>query len=162
MSVRIELTPDEFLTAAIVGVRRQVMNLRDGRKDAHGANPADGWTLHVEGACGEAAVAKLLNLWWSGNLGRLRAADVGRLQVRTAWRANSSLIIHESDPDDDCFVLVTGRAPAFTVIGWIHGRDAKQPEWWGDPAGGRAAYFVPANVLAPIETWGMTRDDVPA
>ncbi len=96
------------------------------------------------------AVAKATGRYWSGSLGNLRADDVGEIQVRTTSRPENRLIIHEADQDEKYFVLVTGRAPQFRIVGWIMARDAKREEWWQDPAGGRAAYFVPQSALRPI------------
>ena len=130
---------------------RQVMNLTDGRTDAHGAAPdASGWGLHIVGACGEMAVAKLLNKYWNGALGNLKADDVSMVQVRTRTKHTYDLIVHPSDPDDKMFVLVTGLPPKFRVHGWIVGGFAKTDKYWKDPAGGRPAFFVPKSDLAPM------------
>lgn len=147
----VTLTASELTTAAMIGVRRQVQNLVRGRQDAHGRGPEDGWTPHIEGACGEMAVAKWMGLYWSGNMGELAADDVGGLQVRTASAVDSRLIVHPSDPDDRVFVLVTGRAPNFVLQGWLMGRDAKDPAFWVDPGTGRPAFFVPLVRLMAIE-----------
>lgn len=146
--VHISLTGSEFMQAAMVGVMRQIQNRRAGRQDAHGCDPENGWSPHIEGACGEFAVAKVLGLFWSGNLGRLTADDVGELQVRTRSRHDYDLIVHPDDPDKRAFVLVTGRAPDFRIWGWISGQDAKRPEWWGEKGQpGRPAFFVPQSAL---------------
>lgn len=150
MTIRVSLTPAEMMQAALVGVMRQVSNLRDGRKDAHGFD-GDGWSVHVEGAAGELAVAKALDKFWSGNQGNLKADDVGTLQVRTRSRPGYELVVHDRDPDERPFVLARGRAPHFEIVGWLMGREAKRPEFWKDPAGGRPAYFVPDAALRPIE-----------
>jgi hypothetical protein len=149
-SLLVELTPAELLLASTVGCMRQVANLRDGRRDAHGAQRESGWQLHVEGACGELAVAKALGLFWSGSIGNLRAADVGEVQVRTRSRDDYDLIVHPSDPDGAAFVLVVGTAPRFKLVGWLPGREAKHQRHWLDPAGGRPAFFVKQSWLYPM------------
>lgn len=148
--IEVTLSPDELMFAALVGIRRQVHNLFAGRQDKHGAPRDKGWQIHVEGAAGERAVAKAKGAYWDGNLGDLGADDVGRVQVRTRSNHDFDLIIHKDDPDDRAFILVTGIAPTYSLRGWIYGRDAKQQEWWQDPAGGRPAYFVPQSALRPI------------
>ena len=148
----IRLSWSEVITAAMVGVFRQVTNLRDGRADAYGASDDRGWQLHIEGCCGEMAFAKLSGLYWSGSLGNLGADDVHLYQVRTTSRDDGRLIVHPGDPDDRVFVLVTGRAPTFRVRGWVRGIDAKNREWWHDPSNGRPAFFVPQSALRSIET----------
>jgi len=149
--VEVTLDPHEFLYAAMVGVTRQIGNLRGRRQNRYGAEHEDPWRLHIEGACGEMAVARHLGRYWSGALGNLKAADIGiGVQVRTRSQPDYDLILHPEDPDDDAFVLVTGCAPRFTLRGWIYGRDGKDDRWWQDPAGGRPAYFVPQSVLRPM------------
>jgi hypothetical protein len=153
MSADVKLTFDEFFHAALVGVTRQIDNLRNRRVNRYGATDDEAWRLHIEGAAGEMAVAKYIGKFWSGNLGNLRAADVGdHLQVRTRAGGYTSLILHPSDPDDDIFVLVMGRAPSFCLQGWLRGGQGKHQSYWRDPAGGRPAFFVPLDVLEPIAT----------
>jgi hypothetical protein len=150
--VRVVLTPPEMTLALLVGGFRQVTNLRDGRRDRYGASPERGWQCHIEGAAGELAVAKWLNLYWSGQLGRLWAPDVGRLEVRTRSRDDYELLVHPDDPAAAVFVLVVGRMPTFRLVGWIRGAEATRRGRWDDPAGGRPAYFVPQAALAPLAT----------
>lgn len=151
--MQIALTPAEIVQAALVGVMRQAANLRDGRRDANNAPLILGWQFHVEGALGECAVAKALGLYWPG-MGRLRHADVGTLQVRTAASATDRLILHPGDDDAAVFIHVTGINGSYTLHGWLYGRDGKRREWWADPRGGRPAFFVPVTALQPIETLG--------
>lgn len=146
----VTLSWTEVMTAAQVGVMRQVQNLREGRRHRFGAKDEDGWGMHIEGAAGELVVAKALGLYWPG-VGRLRAADVGELQVRTRSLPTYDLIVHPDDDDDAPCVLVTGRVPTFEVRGWLLGKDAKQPRYWKDPAGGRPAFFVPQPALHPMD-----------
>lgn len=149
------LTPTELEIAAAIGCKRQVENLFKYRKDAYGAGDRmldRGWEDHIQGAAGEMAVAKWAGRYWSGNLGDLKADDVGGAQVRTRSRHDYELIIHPDDHDDRAFILVTGRAPRFVLRGWIMGRDGKHSLWWRDPAKGRPAYFVPHRVLRPMAT----------
>jgi hypothetical protein len=107
--------------------------------------------LDIEGAAGEMAVAKLANIYWNGNMGNLKAADVGRLQVRTRSRDYYDLILHPTDPDDSAFILVVGKAPRFRIVGWIVARDGKLQKWWKDPAGNRPAFFVPQSELIQFD-----------
>lgn len=151
--IDVRLTQFEMELAAIVGCRRQIENLYKNRPDAYGADVEKGWQSHVEGAAGEMAVAKLANKFWSGSMGDLKADDVGRAQVRTRSRHDYELILHPRDADDRAFILVTGLAPTFTIRGWIFAREGKRQEYWRDPAGGRAAFFVPQSALRPIRKY---------
>jgi hypothetical protein len=139
------------MMAVEVGCRRQLQAIREGRHDLYGYDGDEGWSLHIEGAAGELAVAKALDRYWSGSVNTYRAgADVGQLQVRTRSQPNYDLLIRDRDDDDAVFVLVTGRVPSFAVRGWLLGRDGKRPEWRREHGGRPPAYFVPQAHLRPI------------
>lgn len=151
MKQDVTLSGYEMLLAGQAGVMRQVEAIRRGRKDAYGFK-GDAWGVHIEGAGGELAVAKLVGAYWNAcvrNPDEL-PGDVGNYEVRTPSRPNSRLIVHPQDPDDRPFVLVTGTMPNYTIHGYILGSDAKQQQWWEDPVGGRPAYFVPQSALLPM------------
>lgn len=146
--------------AAGVGLERQLRALTDKRPDRHGFVPKEeaGWCLHIEGACGEAAVAKALNRFWDGSVDSFKSGgDVGGIQVRTRSRHDYELIVRADDRDTDVFVLVTGRAPTFRVVGYILGRDAKRPEFLQRHGNRPGAYFVPYSVLTPFVKRERTR-----
>lgn len=149
----ITLTAHEMLLASDVGRMRQISSLRRGLADAHGYSGDDGWTAHIEGACGELVVAKLLGLYWDGSVNTFqRGGDVADLQVRTRSKHYYELIVRPNDKDDARFILVTGIAPVYRVRGWILGRDAKRPEWSQTHGGRPAAFFVPHGSLQGFET----------
>lgn len=134
--------------AALVGVHRQLDNIAARRQGRNGEKGEHDWQLHIEGAMGEAVIAKWLNLYWSGSVGDLGSADVGKYQVRTTSYANGSLILHPWDLDDAIYFLVVGKNGAYSVPGFVRGRDGKRKEFWRDPTNsGRAAYFVPRSAL---------------
>ena len=147
----VTLTWPELQIAAMIGVQRHVMNLKEDWKDFTN-KPADrNWQNHVEGAAGEMAVAKAFGFYWSGSVGDRKAKDVGGLQVRTRSRTDYDLILHDHDNDGDRFVLVVGLAPRFSLVGWIYGHEGKKREYWKDPARERPAYFVPQAVLHSMD-----------
>jgi len=151
---KVTLTWSEVMQAAMVGVMRRVTDLRDKRRGAYNiAEDAPVWDIDIEGACGEMAAAKVLNVFWSGAHGQLRVADVGgRFQVRTRSKLTYELPLHPEDADDAVFVLVLGRAPHYNVKGWMYARDGKLPEYWDDPSGqNRPAFFVPRKLLLPLD-----------
>jgi hypothetical protein len=143
--MKIKLSYDEILQGAIVGTLRQLENLRDNRKSAHGCGTANDWQLHIEGALGELALAKHLGWYWSKGI--FRGDDVHNFQVRTRSKHYYDLILHPDDPDDKNFYLVTGVNGEYRIRGWIKGIDGKQDKHWKDPAGGRPAFFVPVSEL---------------
>ncbi len=150
--VTIVLTEEELVEGGTIGVRRQAENIRRNRPDAYGCKPEVGWQVHVEGALAERSVAKLLGAVWTGNLGDLKASDVGRYQVRSTSHPNGRLIIHDRDADDDVFILITGLNGTYHAHGWIMGNTGKRENWRDDPTSGkgRPAYFVPRTALQPM------------
>lgn len=149
--IRVILTPAELLVAATVGVARHIQALKERRPDRHGARCDDGWSLHIEGAAGEMAAARAMGRYWDAPVGTYRVGgDIGELQVRTRSDPSYELLIRPNDRDSDVFVLVTGRAPYFTVHGWITGADAKQAQWVKTHGGRPPAYFVPHAALRPL------------
>lgn len=147
----VHLTPAEIMMAATIGIMRQATNIRDDRKDRYGASEKNGWQLHVEGALGEAAVAKGLNIFWNGSIGTFKAPDVADLQVRSTTWSSGSLIIHKADSSKEIFILVTGVNGSYVLRGWMYGADAKNEKYWKDPKKeNRFAYFVPQSDLEPM------------
>lgn len=148
----ITLTPQEAQYAAMVGIQRHIEALRAARPDRYGANTDDGWTLHIEGAAGELAVAKHLGVYWAAPVNTYSTGgDVGALQVRTRSRHDYDLIVRPKDRDTDRFILVTGRTPHFRLHGWITGAEAKQDRYLQTHGGREPAWFVPAANLHPME-----------
>ena len=148
----IELTAAEVLLAATVGLHRHVAAIRRGLPDRHGHDGA-GWNLHIEGACGEMAVAKALNVFWTGSINAFKnGGDVGHLQVRTRSRDFYDLPVRPDDKQTDVFVLVTGLAPRFEIRGWILGAEARRDDWQQTYGDRPAAWFVPQSALNPIAT----------
>jgi hypothetical protein len=147
--VQIVLSWFEVYRAAECGAMRQIEALKRGRPHRYGTPPQDEWGVHVEACGAEMAVAKAYNLYWEpvARSPEKLAGDVADLQVRSTWRDNGRLILHDpKDANDAVFVLVTGRLPTFTVRGWITGANGKQQRYW-DEGDGRPAYFVPQSAL---------------
>lgn len=139
-SVVISLTESEILYAGYIAIARHAQNVTLKRVEAYGAS-GNSIDPHVIGAIGECAVAKYLNRFWSGSIGDITASDVGRVQVRASRHKDPSLILHDRDADDDCFILVSVDGNKATLHGWLYGREGKLPEYWRTDTG-RPAYFV--------------------
>lgn len=147
----VTLTRYELDMAANVGVRRHVSAVTSGRKPTHGIDPSDGWRAHIEGACGELAVAKYLGKYWDGSVDTFRSMpDLGDIEIRTRSKDYYELIIREDDEPSKVYVLVTGIAPHYQVRGWIRGADARRDEWLQTHGGRPPAWFVPHEALTPI------------
>jgi hypothetical protein len=150
--MKVTLSNSELYLAAQIGIARQMEAMRQGKPDCHGFDGIEGWTVHIEGACGEMAVAKVLGIFWNGSLNTFKTeADVLDLEVRTRSKDYYELLVRENDNDDAIFILVTGRAPNFNVVGWLKGKEAKQSRWRKTHGGRPPAYFVPHKELAPID-----------
>lgn len=151
MAIAITLDWKEMILAAHAGVLRQVENVKKRQRPKYGAGNQNDWQLHIEGCLGEYAAAKILGVFPTA-FGKYGESDLyGHLEVRTRSQPWHSLILHDDDPDDAIFILITGVNGTYTMEGWIVCKDGRKPEYWKDPAGGRPAYFVPTEALNPIE-----------
>ena len=150
--IKIDLTPAEMYMAASIGVARHIAACVKHSANAHGADNEHGWQYHIEGACGELAVAKALDIAWSPTINTYKSAgDVGLLEVRTRSRHDYELVVRENDKDAT-FILVTGVAPHLIVRGWINAKDARMPEWFVSHANRPPQFYVPHAALFDLET----------
>jgi len=155
----ITLNDNELYAAGMVGVRRRVESIKR-RLSGTTAPNASGkfrsevpWDSEIEGVAGEVAVAKALQLYWGFDVNTFKDPDVGPYQVRTTDSIKKSMIMRPKDSSEEIYILVAGRTPKFTVIGWIYGFDAKRDEYWGiRGSGGDPAWWIPVAHLHPIET----------
>lgn len=148
--MEIELEWYEYAMASEIGRLMQLSSIRQGLPDNYGFS-GSGWNEHIEGACGELAVAKALNIYWAGGIDTFSKPDIGaNLQVRTRSKDNYDLIVRPKDSDEDIFILVTGKCPKYRIRGFVKGADAKQPQWLQDYGGRPPAYFIPPNHLRPL------------
>jgi len=150
MSYTVNLNWHEAAMASHVGWMRQLSAIKSGLVDRHGYD-GEGWSEHIEGACGELAVAKLLGVFWDGSVNTWKANDLPGIQVRTRSKHGYDLLLRDDDADEARWVLVTGRCPAYVVHGWISGADAKRPEYLQAYGGRPPAFFVPSSRLRPID-----------
>ena len=153
-SVAIQLTPAEIFQGAVAGVMRQTQNIQRQNHGAHGVSDQNDWQLHIEGCLSEFAVAKYLNVFWSGKLGIYTPGDVGSIEVRSSQKYENSLIVRKGDLDQAKFVFLTGVNGSYLIHGWITGSEAKQDRYLRSPNNREPAYFVPKNKLQKIETLG--------
>lgn len=150
--MEVRLTVSEIAQAAQVGMMRQLSSLKRNLSPAHGIRPEQAWGSHIEGACGEMALAKALGVFWSGTVDQFKrpGGDVLDLEVRTRSRHDYDLLVRQDDRDEAVFVLLTGVAPVYVVRGWMRGSDCKQFEFMREHGGRECAYFVPQSRLNPM------------
>jgi len=145
------LSHPEIYIAAQVGIMRNVAScqrdLPPVGRSAEAHNDAQ-WSMDINGAHAELAVAKAYNVYWNPSVRIGKATDVGRVQVRSTSRANGRLIKRPNDSDDDIFLLVHCKRPKFQLIGWLYGREAKVERFYkpADQSGGEA-WWVDADSL---------------
>ena len=149
----------DLLLAAQVGVHRQVCGLALGRQHTYGArDDGDQWRRHIQGACGELVVARLLGVEWTGARATCQSGgtDVGGLEVRTLTDHAWDLIVRAKDPDDALVVLVTGEAPVFRVQGFTQAGWARRTYRPQVLASGRPGVtLVPQADLWPMRSMGL-------
>lgn len=149
----VELGRTEVLHGALAGITRRCKSIGWASTDYvnGGMEP---WDRDIEAACAEVAVAKALGWYYDYSVGRYcgQGGDVLDLQVRWTKYPDGRLVIRTRDDDNATYVLVTGAAPAFTIVGWITGADAKVAEWLSDPGGrGLECWMVPQSALRPLQ-----------
>lgn len=145
----VRLNKYEMMMGALIGAQRQIESLVDGRVGAYGQSGKNQWEIHVQGALAEMAFAKFANEFWRGTVNTFSLPDCGK-NVQIRWRSEPdyALIIRERDNDDHFYVLVTGSAPEFTIVGYIKGSAGKVNKDWIQTYGNRPpAYFVPQSAL---------------
>jgi len=142
----IVLDASEMLLAANAGIMRRIENIKKGAKQPYIYDGNVSWQIDIEGAMGEFALAKHLNVFWHGK-GKMRGWDVGTCDARTTRHLNGHLIIHPQDHDDKIVWLMTGQNGEYIVRGFIKAGDAKQEKYWKKPFEGSPAFYVPQTDL---------------
>jgi hypothetical protein len=139
------------------GMRRQQVNEARGLRGRNGGawkgNKA--LDIHLLGAAGEMAVASHLGMkdfLYKETQAKKGSDDLPGIDIKTRSKHSYDLIVQRNENPDKKFVLVTIQNKVTLIHGWCYGRNAMKEKFWADPAGGRAAYFVPQSFLNPIET----------
>lgn len=158
MSIDIVLSRHEYEIAAYIGSQRQEEAVRMGLKDQHGLefggkNPL---RCHIEGAAGELACSRALNVYWTPSVNTFKAPDLlDMLQIKTRGEHRYDLLVRPHDADDQLFVLVTHESQdpgdlLYRIHGYLSGAEAKKSKFMKTYGGRAPAYFVPKPELRPI------------
>jgi hypothetical protein len=150
--IHVSLTATELLHAATTGAQRRIESIGWQSTDYvdGGLSP---WDRDIEAACAELATARALGRYYDFSTGRFCGAgsDVPGAQVRWTHRPEGRLILRPRDAEDEYYVLVTGTAPSYVVVGWIQGANAKVAEYEIDPGGRKLpCWMVPQGALTPL------------
>jgi hypothetical protein len=153
--IRVSLSREEIELASNIGRERDRVHKLAGTHDGKVCN--DGVQIHIDGAIAEYAVAKALNLEWTGKLysasewGKIRRSnkdkDVGGFGVRASRHPSGRLILHPWDDDSTPFILVILFENEAVLKGWVYAKDGKKDEYWLDVGYGRPAYYVDSKAL---------------
>lgn len=144
--VVVQLAWHELYVCATVAAVRMIGNMQRRVRAKHGAPDVDGrYELDFFGCCGELALSKHTNLFWSGAIPDITIPDVGYcMDSRAGSKAHFCLVLHPDDVDDRPYVLTLVHAlPRVTLAGWMFARDGKQQRHWRAERPGSPSFFVP-------------------
>jgi hypothetical protein len=124
---------------------------------AHKFQPEDELAVNTMGYAAETAAARATGLsgphrevLHKGYRHDEKRPDIGtRTDVKATPHHDGHLVLHKGDKREFVFLLVTGKGPEFTVVGWMEGRDAMVPRYWRT-SGRLAAWWVPQSSLHPL------------
>ena len=160
-SVRVTLTEEQ---------RRAVWQAaRDTRDEVtargtpgHFAPNGDRMLNDVRAYGAEVAASVVRCVPWNGaRLSKRYAGDLrDGSEVRSTPYLHGRLLICHADHDERPYILVTGRAPTYTVRGWMRGREARCEEYWWPNAPQRPCWAVPQSALLDIRTLGTVINGV--
>jgi hypothetical protein len=150
--MEIVLTPQEMMTAALVGVRRQISAMANGRSHwgVLESSETAAFDNHIIGAMAEFAVAKVFNLFWSDNVGSVNGRDVGgkiEVRCRRIGGVGLDLAMRPHDKPQMPYLLVHAAMPRFVLVGWIFGHDAHELGSINEATGLR---YVSPDDLRPV------------
>lgn len=134
----------------MVGIQRQIEDIKWGNHGKYGAQNHFAWQRHIEGALTECAMAKYLNVYW--NKARWDQPDVGEIDVRASSKPDGELIIRPNDNPKKKYYLLIGINGKYEIKGWLYGEQAMQTQFWTAKDTGRPpAWFVPQEYLTSLD-----------
>ena len=158
----VKLTQRELMLGSIVGLQRQVecqASSKNGNRSIseyqkrYGNPGVKGlWNNAIEGALGELALAKHLNVYHTG-IGGYNYVDVGEFyEVRTRPEVYQQLFVKKKDNPDKYYVLVQGAYGEYKIRGWICGKEVfSTPSWYHSNGGNTSEQFwVPLEKMHHI------------
>ena len=144
--IKIELSMAEIQIASMVGIQRQIEDIKNKKQSFKGESQASAWQRHIEGSLSECALAKHFNVYWSKRPYPL--PDVYEYEVRSTPYMSGVMPIIPEDSDDRKYFLLTGINGSYIIRGWLYGKDCKRQEWWRELQPGRPPCFcVPQSAL---------------
>ena len=145
--MKIRLEGAEVALARHLAAHRYKSN-RAGKIGDQQVGKQDEAFIDLNGVGGELAVAKALNVWPDLSISpRKGGADLVsngcRIDVKTTHYPDGKLLaVTSKDPGDvDVFILVTGRIPEYTIVGWCWAHELINPDRIGDLGHGPTYYL---------------------
>ena len=146
--MNVSLTPEEMLSAVIVGARRMIVSATANLKNSAGCGRK--WDDEIEGAMAEAALARETGNFFDPRVGRYNSKDVGEYHVRQTSLPDGCLIIRDKDPDGK-YVLIVGSLGEYKIAGCIESVKARDMSQYRRAPNGRPpAWLIPQQELAPL------------
>lgn len=146
------LTPAELLIARQVGLMRALTHRNDPKQSRE-----DGIHIHQEGVAGELAFAKAVNCYpHLDPTFRPLAHDCTlrdlRVDVKTMSRHDSRMLVPTSHERSavEVYVLLTGRAPHFQIVGAALPPDVFRAEYLAELKEDNPTYAVPQDTLTSV------------
>jgi len=149
--ILVTLTPKQIKQIIKIAKRRNAEQRKHFQKDGLVATEKTSVGADIEGAIGEAAVAKCFELKWDGSFKqhsnwlkwRHEGHDVCGLEVKTTKYKGGRLLIQSWNRDDAPYVLATVPSDLpdaiknqkniqVELVGWCIGKEAKDETWWMD------------------------------
>lgn len=146
MAETVEMTLFELALAAQVGIRRRLNSMRRQTIIVGNPNERFRWHTDIEAAIAEMAYAKFSGQYWDGSVNTFMVPDVGQVYVRHTEHDGGCLVLRPGKDDPSkLYVLVTGKAPTYTIRGMIQGADGMVDAYLR--GGEFPAWFVPQAAL---------------
>ena len=143
---KIALSTAEIQIASMVGIQRQIEDIKWNNHEKMGEKKEKAWQRHIEGALAECALAKYLGFYW--NKRPHNEPDVGDVDVRVTHWMSGNLRMDDKDKDDRRYYLLTGLNGEYIIRGWLLGKDGKQQRYWGTKDPDRPpCYWIPQSEL---------------
>lgn len=159
MSIFVTLNAEQIAFADRMANRRNAHAISVGAKHRNGMPDAMGLKAHILGMRTEFAGALGMETkdWncFHEHVSKEIPDLAGFIDVKGVRSFEHRLIIKKAEGQRNwAYLLVSAEShPRYELIKWCWGFEAMRPEFWMDPVGGRAAYFVSHSVsfMRPAE-----------
>jgi hypothetical protein len=151
--MKVSMSLREFATAVTQALMRNVYsklhNMKD--KESYNATFIERFNFEVVGVMAEMVFVKAHDRWFNASINSYhKEGDCFGYEIRGIQKPWHKLIIRERDDESRDYVLIYVDLPESIILGWINGKDAKNPLYLDSPNDGETAWFVPQSALRPV------------